>query len=225
MSSQVADRLEIAPLPGVAGRFLPTFRNRPVGEERVVWAAAPDGGLQLSAVTDLSIDRFQLRQSVEAGFDCAGRPRSCIVTATSGQHRMSLEIQISDGRIEVRCMLDGDTQTRTMPIPDRPLLLVDNCFALHAFAAVVARGGAGPSPAFTSIPAGNDLTVTAPGRGSILMGGHDLGAPDITLHLAKEVEEHAWLRHGWVERLALPRAQMRIDWCPEALLQAHGGSR
>ncbi len=226
MSTRTAEPPAIALLARVSGRFLPTFRNRPVGSERVTCVAAPQGGLRLSAETDLSIDRFELRQSVEARFDCALRPLSCMVTATSGSHRMSLELQIHGASAEVRCTLDGETQTRSMPNPDRPLLLIDNCFALHAFAAVVAGGGAGPSSVFNSIPACDSLKVTAPGAGPILMGGHDLGTPDITLRLAKEVEEHAWLRDGWVERLALPQAQMRIDWCPEASpASLQGGSR
>jgi hypothetical protein len=219
MSAAIAEPLDVPLLAGISGRFLPLFRNRPVGHEIVRAATTAAGGLRLSAETDLAVERFQLRQSVEAEFDCALRPRSCIVSATSGPRQMSLEIQIRDDRADVRCILDGETQARVMLMPNQPLLLIDNCFALHAVAALLAGACTATPRLFTPIPACFELRATAPGAGAILLGGQDLGLPDVTMHLAGDLEEHAWIRGGWVERLALPRAQMRIDWRPDQLIQ------
>ena len=46
----------------------------------------------------------------------------------------------------------------------------------------------------------------------VLLGGREFPPPALSLRLTSELDEHVWLLHGWIERLVIPQAQMRIEW-------------
>ncbi len=212
MSSVVGAPPAEALLACCPGRFVPSFRNRPVGQETVRASLIAGGGARLSAETEIVIGRFALRQSVVADFDRALRPRSCRVTATSGSQELSLEVRLEDDRAVACHRWDWRSRSRIQPLTHEPLLLVDNCFSLHALAAIVAHRRAGEGPVFQSIPAFEELAVTAPGAAPVLLGGSELAPPSITLHLAPDLQEHAWIAGAWIERLVIPQMQIRVDW-------------
>jgi hypothetical protein len=204
------------------GRFVPSFRNRAVGQETVRASRIAGGGARLSAETEIVIGRFALRQSVVADLDGALRPRSCRVITTSGSQELSLEVTLEDHRAVACHRWGGRSRARTQALAHEPLLLVDNCFSLHALAALVAHRRAGEWAVFQSIPAFEELTVTVPGTAPVLLGGSELAPPAVTLHLAPDLQEHAWIAGAWVERLVIPQTQIRVDWLRNG--RTEGGS-
>jgi hypothetical protein len=198
-----------------AGEFILFFRNRPVGRESARAAPTPGGGLRLKAETALQVGRARLRQEVVAEFDGGLRPESCIVTADFNSRQMRLEIEFDRMRAAARYLCDGREEARPITLDHPPLLLVDNCFSLHALAVLAAAGREAGEVIFTSVPASLDLTVTAPGERPVVLGGTDFGPPALTLHLAPDLQEHAWIHDGRVERLVVPQMQMRVDWITE----------
>ncbi|MBI4169399.1 MAG: hypothetical protein HY510_05615 [Acidobacteria bacterium] len=195
-----------------AGEFVLSFRNRPIGRESARAIPTPGGGLGLRVETALEVGRFLLRQEVVVDLDCALRPKCCRVTTVHDSQQMYLEMNFDQDRVVARYVRDGRERCRSIALDHPPLLLVDNCFSLHALAAVIARRRSGSETIFTSVPAAADLTVTAPGIRPVLLGGRDFGPPTLTLHLAPDLQEHAWIRGGWAERLVVPQAQMCVDW-------------
>ena len=204
------------------GRFVPSFRTRPIGQETVRASRIAGGGARLSAETEIVLGRFSLRQSVVAELDGALRPRSCRVTATIGSRELSLEVTLEGGRAVARHRWDGRSRSQTQPLTHEPVLLVDNCFSLHALVAIVAHRRAKEGAVFQSVPAFEDLAVTAPGIAPVLLGGSELAPPAVTLHLAPDLQEHAWIAGGWVERLMIPQTQIRVDWIRNG--RTEGGS-
>lgn len=197
-----------------AGEFALYVRNRPAGGESVRADPRPGGGLRLRVETALEAGRTRLRQQVLAEFDRDLRPACCIVTAEINSKRMRLEIELDRTRARVRQRCAGREEAQGIGLDHPPLLLVDNCFSLHALAALAVSSRGPDERIFTSIPASVDLTVTAPGDRPVLLGGKEFAPPALTLRLAPDLEEHAWIRAGWVERLVVPQAQMRVEWIP-----------
>jgi hypothetical protein len=204
-----------------AGGFALFFRNRLVGRESARADPTPGGGLRLRAETALEAGRTRLRQEVLAEFDRGLRPACCIVTAEFNSKKMRLEIDLDRIRSTVRSLCNGREETRPLTLDHPPLLLVDNCFSLHALAALAVSSRGPGEGVFTSVPACVDLTVTSPGDRPVLLGGRDFGPPALTLRLAPDLQEHAWIRDGWVERLVVPQAQMRVEWFRNA--ESEGG--
>src|SRR5262245_65609725 len=76
------------------GRFVPRFRNRPIGEETVRAETGVGGRLLLRAETRIAIRRFTLRQTVIAVFAPDLRPEWCSLEATLDSGRVALEAEI-----------------------------------------------------------------------------------------------------------------------------------
>jgi hypothetical protein len=205
-----------------AGEFVLSFRNRPIGRESARAIPTPGGGVRMQVDTALDVGRLALRQKVVAGFDCALRPECCTVTADCNSRQMRLEMEFDQDHVVARSVCDGREQSRSIALDHPPLILVDNCLSLHALAAVIARRS-GSETIFTSVPAAADLSVTAPGIRPVLLGGRDFGPPTLTLHLAPDLQEHAWIRGGWAERLVVPQAQMCVDWVRKEGIRNEGG--
>lgn len=207
-----------APSSGLGqGRLVPSVRNRPVGQETSAVVGRSDGGMQISVETALAFNDLGLRQSVVASYDALLRPEWCRVDATINSRPMRIAVDIGGHDAVVRVSSDSGDEERTIPVRGRPLLLVDNCFALHALAAWSVLGGASderPGPGadlHTALPVGCELTATRPGLERIAVGGVDLGRPSVTLHLGPDLDEHAWFVDKRLERLAIPRLHLRVD--------------
>ena len=204
--------LEAACAACASGRFVPSVRNRPIGQERVRLTLSAGGGIRLEAETDLALPRFSLRQEVTAEFGSALRPERCEVSARIDSRPMQIAIRIDGDRAAAHYRLDGQDQTREGDLAHAPLLLIDNCFSLHALSALRAGRDDGADRAFTSIPTFRDLTATAPGGSKVLLGGMEFNPPSVTLRLAPHLDEHVWSAGAWVERLVIPQLQIRVDW-------------
>ncbi len=194
------------------GRFIPTFRNRVIGEEVVEGTPTVAGGLELRAETVLAARGYSLRQSVTALFDIDLRPQWCRVIANTGSCDMKLSLEIAGGQAVIRAARGGESRCATCRLTGEPLLLVDNCFSAHALAALVAARGAGGPRTYLAVPAFEDLRAAVPGAAPVDLGGDRFERPTVTLHLTPELEEHAWIDGPWVTRLAVPRALIRVDW-------------
>ena len=204
-----------------AGRFVPHFRNRAIGRETARLSVDARGRLCLRSETEITVNRFNLHQRLEARFDAGLRPEWCIVRAKVNSQPMTLELEIDGAGALLRSRDAGGARTVSRILRHPPLLLPDNAFAAHALAALgalraavpvePAACGAGPA-AFTALPSCEVLEAAAPGRGGVLLGGHGFPPPAITLRLTPDLDEHAWIDDGWVERLMVPQAQMRVDW-------------
>ncbi len=223
MSGTASRALEESPPAVRRGRFVPSFRNRPIGEETVEWGSTPSGGLSLQAETTLAIDRLRLFQKVVAEFDASARPERCRISARHGSREYEIDVEIEGSRVLVRTTGDLDSGSRLEEVPHEPLLLVDNCFSLHALAALVASRSAMGGRRFSSVPAFQELGVTAPGRIPVLLGGERFEPPALTLHLTDSLNEHVWISRGRVERLIVPEIQIQVDWIPDRLDE--GGHR
>jgi hypothetical protein len=199
----------------IAGRFVLALRGRPIGSEDLQVELA-GGRLRVEAETAIAFGRSHLRQTVSAEYDSRLRPGWCKVRARIDSRDLSCDITFGHDSVMVRGSGAGGPPVREIPLPCPPLLLVDNCFATHALAALAAAAVSGPEatamPArFLAAPAGAPLTVT-PGRGPLLVGGESWSPPTITIDLLPELQEHAWIEGSWVERLAIPQAHLRADW-------------
>ena len=95
---------------------------------------------------------------------------------------------------------------------NEPLLLVDNCFALHAVAGWRASRQSEGSALFTSIPSFGKVLASVQDHPPILMGGREFGSPSVMLRLLPELSEYFWLRQDWIERMALPRSHLWVEW-------------
>lgn len=208
------------PAPGLAparlaaicesGRFVVHHRNRPIGDERAILSVDHRGHLRLRATTQVAVNTFALRQEVDAGFDALLRPEWCIVSATINSRNVDMEIEVDRDAARLRARSPEGERATSFVLRHPPLLIPDNCFMAHALAALTALRGV--SRAFTALPPGDDLEVAAPGSGRVLLGGRVFPPPSIGLRLGADLDEHAWIEGGWVERLMVPQAQMRVDW-------------
>jgi hypothetical protein len=194
------------------GRFVPHFRNRPIGSESVRAETGASGRLRVRAETEIAVGRFSLRQTVVAAFAADLRPEWCTVEATVNARRISLAVEIGRDRAVVayRSGKEGRSGRRDLTRP--PLLLVDNCFASHALAALAARRHPSATGVFLSLPACEDLPVTRSGTLKVLLGGREFTPPALSLRLTPDLDEHVWVADDWVERLVIPQTQMRVEW-------------
>ena len=195
-----------------AGRFVPFFRNRPIGQESVHAEIDASGGLSLRAETEIAIHRFALRQTVIAEFAAGLRLRWCTVDARVNSRRLSLGVEIDRDRAVAWCRSGEQGCPGRCDLEHPPLLLLDNCFASHALAALAARHHPPGPAAFTSLPAREKLTVTRPGTSKVLLGGREFAPPTLSLHLTPDLDEHVWAAGAWIERLVIPQSQMRVEW-------------
>ena len=83
------------------GRFVPYLRNRAIGSETVRAEAGAAGRLRLRAETEISVHRFELRQTVVAEFAADLRPHWCTVEALVNTRRFSLTIDRLLGSVEI----------------------------------------------------------------------------------------------------------------------------
>ncbi len=208
----------IASFRGVRlGRLVPSVRNRAVGQESSAVVERPDGGMQISVETEMAFGEGGLRQSVVASYDEMLRPEWCRVEATINSRTLQIEIDIGRRDAVARFSSDAGDEEKTIPLHGRPLLLLDNCFTLHALAAWSAVGGDGTERGgvgdtiHTALPVGRDLRVSSPALERVCLGGADLGTPSVTLRLGPDLDEHVWFVNDWVERLAIPRLHVRVD--------------
>jgi len=195
-----------------AGRFVPFFRNRPIGSESARVETIAAGRLRLRAETEITMNRFRLRQTVIAGFTGDLRPEWCTVDVCVNSRRMTLEVEIDRDRALTRYRSGEQVRPGRCDLAHPPLLLVDNCFASHALAALAARRHPPATAVFTSLPACEDLPVTRPGTMKVLLGGREFAPPALSLHLTPDLDEHVWVAGGWIERLVIPLSQMRVEW-------------
>jgi hypothetical protein len=194
------------------GRFVPYFRNRPIGSETLRAEAGASGRIRLRAETEIAIHKFDLRQTVVAEFAADLRPRFCTVEAVVNARPFSLELEVERDRAVVASRSGTERRSALCDITRPPLLLVDNCFASHAFAALAAARHAPAIDAFLSLPACEELHLTRPGVLKVLLGGREFTPPALSLHLTPDLDEHVWLLGDWIERLVIPQTQMRIEW-------------
>ena len=194
------------------GRFVPYFRNRVIGSETVRAVIGAGSRLRLSAETEIAIHRFDLRQTVVAEFAADLRPLWCTVEAVVNTRRFSLTVEAGRDRAVVASRSGKEQRSSPCDLTRPPLLLVDNCFASHAFAALAAARHPTGAGEFLSLPACEDLPVTRSGGLKVLLGGREFAPPALSLHLTPELDEHVWLLGGWIERLVIPQTQMRIEW-------------
>ncbi len=195
-------------------KFIALLRNRPIGHETSAWLSRSGGGMMLRAHAALKIGAFDLEQSVMAAYDCALRPEWCSVTVKSNTGEVLIDIELARDTATVRHRVDGRIASTRIALQQPPLFLVDNCFALHALAAVLADPASGRDT-FTAIPAGSVTTVTAGGDVPVLFGGSDLGRPALNLQLAPGLTEHVWLDNLRVTRMAIPQLGIRVEACDD----------
>ena len=194
------------------GRFVPRFRNRPIGQETVRAEAGADGRLLLRAETRIAIRGFTLCQTVIAAFAPDLRPEWCTLEADLDTGRVALEAEIGRNGAVTRHRSGGRERSGRVEFDRPPLLLLDNCFASHALAALgVMRHPPGTDP-FVSLPAFEDLPVTRTGTLKVLLGGREYAPPTLSLHLAPDLDEHVWMSGDWVERLIIPQTLMSVKW-------------
>jgi hypothetical protein len=194
------------------GRFVPHFRNRAIGSETVRAEAGTAGRLRLRAETEIAIHRFDLRQTVVAEFAADLRPHWCTVEAVVNSRRFSLTVEAGRDRAVVASRSGKEQRSAHCDITRPPLLLVDNCFASHAFAALAAARHVPATDDFLSLPACEGLPVTRSSGLKVLLGGREFTPPALSLHLTPDLDEHVWLLGDWIERLVIPQTQMRIEW-------------
>jgi hypothetical protein len=211
-----------APAAG-RGRFVPSFRNRPIGEERVEWGPTSSGGIGLRAETAIAVGHTGLSQTVVAEFDAVGRPERCRISARRDSRESRIDVEVAGSRVQVQVAGDLECGSRVQDLPHEPLLLVDNCFSLHALSALLAFRAATSCGRFSSIPALQDLDVIAPGQAPVLLGGERFEPPTVTLRLTDALSEHVWICRGRVQRLIIPEIQIRVDWRPDP--RDEGGGR
>jgi hypothetical protein len=196
---------------------MPMVRDRAVGHETSLAVDSPDGGLQISVETEMAFGEVGLRQSVVATYDEMLRPERCYVDATINSRTMQIEVVIGNRDAVVRVCGDAGDEERTIPLCGRPLLLIDNCFTLHALAAwsivcgISSERDDPEAAVHTALPAGRDLRTSRRRLERVSLGGVDLGRPSVTLHLGPDLDEHAWFVDNRLQRLAIPRLHVRVD--------------
>jgi hypothetical protein len=153
-----------------------------------------------------------LHQTIVARFDGSLRPRRCAIAGEMNGRAHDVTLEIGDEEVELRVRHGGQDDVRTFRPRREPLLLVDNCFALHALAGLAAARRPADALSFESIPAFQEMGATAGPPERVLLGGHEFEPPTVTLHLARELPEHVWIEDGWVRRLAIPKTHMIVDW-------------
>ena len=205
------------------GRFIPHLRNRPIGSETVRLENAPAGGLRLRAETLVAVHRFDLRQTVVAEYAADLRPRACTVEAQVDSRRFALTVEVGRDRAALSSRAGQRGHTAQHDLVHPPLLLIDNCFATHALAALAASQASPGEDTFFSLPAAEDLRATRSPGLQVLLGGQEFASPALTLHLIPELDEHVWLQGGWVGRMIIPQTQMRVEWVNDTSLP--GGNR
>jgi len=203
------------------GRFVPYFRNRVIGSETVRTEAGAAGRLRLRAETEIALHRFDLRQTIVAEFAADLRPHWCTVEAVVNTRPFSLTVEVGRDRAVVASRSGKEQRSARCDITRPPLLLVDNCFASHALAALAAARQPRATDNFLSLPACENLLLTRSPGLKVLLGGREFAPPELSLHLTPELDEHVWLQGGWIERLVIPQTQMRIEWT--ANLPPRGG--
>ncbi len=194
------------------GRFVPYFRNRPIGSETVRAEAGAAGRIRLRVETEIAIHRFDLRQTVVAEFAADLRPHWCTVEAVVNARPFTLTVEVGRDRAVVASRSGTEQRSAPCTITGPPLLLIDNCFASHALAALAAARHAPATDEFVSLPACEELRLTRAGGIKVLLGGREFTPPAFSLHLTPELDEHVWLLGDWIERLVIPQTQMRIEW-------------
>ena len=102
--------------------------------------------------------------------------------------------------------------TVTKDLAQDPLLLVDNCFSLHALGAVLVSRRPAEGRIYTTLPAFNDLRASLPGASVVLLGGREFDPPTVTLEVTRDLQEHVWLEADWVERIVAPHLHLRVEW-------------
>lgn len=193
------------------GRFVPHFRNRPAGQESVKIAAG-DGCLGMRVTTELEIHGLTVRQSVTAWFDRTLHPRRCMLFSGTDLRDPKLDLVLDGARAVKRYRHGNGVRMEAVVLRRTPLLLIDNCFALHALAGLIVQRRRHHEDAYESIPAFRELRVTAPGTAGVLLGGEVYPAPSVTIHLAPGFDEHIWLGEPWVDRLIVAWMHLRADW-------------
>jgi hypothetical protein len=194
------------------GRFVPYFRNRPIGSETLRAEAGAASGLRLRVETAIAVHGFDLRQTVVAEFAADLRPRFCTLDAVVNSRPFSLTVEVDPDRAVVTSRSGREQRSAPCDLTLSPLLLLDNCFASHALAALAAARHGPVLDAFLSLPACEELRLTRPGVLKVLLGGREFTPPALSLHLTPELDEHVWLLGDWIERLVIPQTQMRIEW-------------
>ena len=194
------------------GRFVPFLRSRPIGSESVRAEAGARGRLRVRAETEIAVNRFALKQTVIAEFTADLRPEWCTVDACIDSRRVLLEVEIGPDRAVTRYRSEGRERTGQCALGHPPLLLLDNCFASHALAALAARRLPPETTVCLSLPACEDLPVTRSGTLKVLLGGREFTPPALSLHLTPDLDEHVWLAGDWIERLVIPQTLMRVEW-------------
>ena len=194
-----------------AGRFVPHVRNQPIGFESARIERGSGGVLSLRAETEIRFRRLVLRQSVSAEFDGGLAPRWCAVESVVNERPSSLHVEILRDHAVVVSRSGRDTRSARVDLKRPPLLLLDNAFVSHALAAVAAADEAAP-PEYLSLPAGEPMTATRGPASGVWLGGRVYERPSVTLHLTPDLDEHVWLRDGWIERMILSPMQMRVEW-------------
>jgi hypothetical protein len=202
-------------LPRRAGRFEAFLRNRMIGQEVMQAAETDGGGLRLEAVTTLGINGSTLSQTTTAVFGPDLRPEWCIVALNFGLHSMGLELRVEGWRASALYDVGGRHRAVTKDLTREPLLLVDNCFSLHALGAVLVGRQVPEGRSYTALPAFEDLRATLPGAAAVLLGGREYDPPTVTLEVRRDLQEHVWLGDGWMERLVAPHLHLRVDWIRE----------
>src|SRR5206468_13112826 len=119
--------------------------------------------LLLRAETRIAMRRFNLRQTVIAAFAPDLRPEWCALEAALDSGRVALEAEIGRNGAVTRHRSAGREREGRVEFDRPPLLLLDNCFASHALAALGAMRHPQAAAIFVSLPAFEDLPVTRPG--------------------------------------------------------------
>jgi len=195
-----------------AGRFVPFLRSRPIGSESVRAESGASGRLRVRVETEIAVNRFALKQTVIAEFTGDLRPEWCTVDACVGSRRVLLEVEIGPDRAVTRSRSEGRERTGECDLGRPPLLLLDNCFATHALAALAVRRLPPDTSVCLSLPACDDLPITRTGTLKVLLGGREFTPPALSLHLTPNLDEHVWVAGDWIERLMIPQTQMRVEW-------------
>jgi len=199
-----------------SGRFILHARNRAIGFEKARATRGRAGGLRVHAQTRIALHRFYLRQSVVTDYSAILRPLRCSVEAKVDDRRFSLTIAIEGERAFIVSRAGSKERSARIDLARPPLLLIDNCMTSHAFAALAASQAPPGEDEYLSLPAGEELRATRERGLGVLLGGQELAPPALTLHLTPELDEHVWLRDGWVDRLVIPQTQMRIEWAHDS---------
>jgi hypothetical protein len=199
-------------LEGLSGVFVARFRNRPFGHEEVSVTPAPGSCILIRATTIIDAKPMSLHQEMSAIFDEGLRPRLCEIAGSLNGQPLEMRLEIGDEEATVQLRHGERADAGTHRLTREPLLLVDNCFVLHAVAGLAVGRGIEDDSTFASIPAFDEMKATRGAGARVLLGGHDFDPPAVTLHLAPHLSEYVWIEDVWVHRLVIPTAHMIVDW-------------